>query len=179
MACYNLNVHRLAHRKGWQISFTSRWTFSWGPAWDWKGSTYVEAQHGAAKGQPKVNGGDMTGVCWAPRAAHLDRRLHCTSLPQLGAHVACQNQPARWTFSWGPAWEGSMYMEAQHRAAIGQPKVNGGHVTGACWTPGAVQRDRRLHRMSLLFRIARAERSQCRHCLALGSWGYGKLGRVG
>jgi hypothetical protein len=28
-------------------------------------------------------------------------------------------------------------------------------------------------------RIVRAERSQCRLCLALGSWGYGKLERVG
>jgi hypothetical protein len=27
---------------------------------------------------------------------------------------------------------GSTYVEAQHRAANGQPKVNGGHVTGAC-----------------------------------------------
>ncbi len=32
---------------------------------------------------------------------------------------------------------------------------------------------------SFLCRIVRAERSQCRHCLALGSWGYGKLERVG
>ncbi len=27
---------------------------------------------------------------------------------------------------------GSTYMEAQHRAANGQPKANGGHATGAC-----------------------------------------------
>ncbi len=27
---------------------------------------------------------------------------------------------------------GSTYVEAQHRAANGQPKVNGGHATGAC-----------------------------------------------
>ncbi len=31
----------------------------------------------------------------------------------------------------------------------------------------------------LLFRTARAERSQCRRCQALGSWGYGKLERAG
>jgi hypothetical protein len=30
-----------------------------------------------------------------------------------------------------------------------------------------------------MFRIARAEWSQCRRCQALGSWGSGKLERVG
>jgi hypothetical protein len=33
-------------------------------------------------------------------------------------------------------------------------------------------------RVVYLFRIARAEWSQCRHRLALGSWGYGKLERM-
>jgi hypothetical protein len=33
--------------------------------------------------------------------------------------------------------------------------------------------------MLLLFRIARADWSQGRRCQALGSWGSGKLGRVG
>jgi hypothetical protein len=31
----------------------------------------------------------------------------------------------------------------------------------------------------LLFRIVRAERSQCRRCQALGSWGSGNLEGVG
>ncbi len=39
--------------------------------------TYMEAQHRVADGQPKVNGGHATGACWAPRAVHRDRRLHC------------------------------------------------------------------------------------------------------
>ncbi len=38
-----------------QIYFIARWTLRWGPAWDWKGSTYVEAQHQTANGRPKVN----------------------------------------------------------------------------------------------------------------------------
>jgi hypothetical protein len=41
----------------------TRWTPRWGPAWDWKGSTYMEAQHWAANGRPKVKGGHMTGAC--------------------------------------------------------------------------------------------------------------------
>ncbi len=43
---------------------------SLGPAWDWKGRTYMKAQHRATNGWPKVNGGHATGACWAPRAAH-------------------------------------------------------------------------------------------------------------
>ncbi len=39
----------------------------------------------------------------------------------------------------------STYMGAQHRAGNGQPKVNGGHATGACWAPRAVHRDICLH----------------------------------
>ncbi len=40
---------------GQENYFMARWTFRWEPAWDWKGSTYVEAQHWAANGQLKVN----------------------------------------------------------------------------------------------------------------------------
>ncbi len=29
---------------GWQLYLIAHWTLCWGPAWDWKGSTYVEAQ---------------------------------------------------------------------------------------------------------------------------------------
>ncbi len=39
------------------------WTFSWGPAWDWKGSTYMETRHQAANGWLKVNVSHKTGVC--------------------------------------------------------------------------------------------------------------------
>ncbi len=48
----------------------------------WKRSTYVGAQHRAGNGRPKVNGGHATGACWAPRAVHRDRCLHCMLLPQ-------------------------------------------------------------------------------------------------
>ncbi len=51
---------------------------SWGPAWDWKGSTYMETRHQAANGWPKVNVSHKTGVCWAPWAVHRYRWLHCT-----------------------------------------------------------------------------------------------------
>jgi hypothetical protein len=43
--------------------FIARYTLRWGSAWDCKGSAYVEAQHRAANGQPKVNGGHATGAC--------------------------------------------------------------------------------------------------------------------
>ncbi len=38
----------------------AHWTFCWGSAWDWKGRMYVEAQHRAANGRPKVNWGHTT-----------------------------------------------------------------------------------------------------------------------
>jgi hypothetical protein len=55
----------------------------------------------------------------SPTAVHRDRELlHGTLDPSLGAYVGLDG--------------GSMYLEAQHRAANGQPKVNEGHATGAC-----------------------------------------------
>ncbi len=69
--------------------FIARWTFCWGPTWDWKRSTYgyVEAQHQVANARLKVHGDHVTGGCWAPRAVHRDRWLHRTLLSQLGAHM--------------------------------------------------------------------------------------------
>jgi hypothetical protein len=80
-----MGASRLEHSEphgcspGWLSSFTARWTFSWGLAWDYKGSKYMKAQHWA--------GGHATGACWAPRAVHRDRWLHRRLLPQLGAYV--------------------------------------------------------------------------------------------
>jgi hypothetical protein len=59
-----------------------------------RGSTYVEAQHRAANGQPKVNRGHVTGACWAPRAVHWDRWIHC---------ACCFNRGPTWTPSRPPA----------------------------------------------------------------------------
>jgi len=38
---------------GWQLYLTARWTFGWGPLWDWKGSMY------------NVHGGSTPGRQWA------------------------------------------------------------------------------------------------------------------
>jgi hypothetical protein len=57
----------------------------WGPMWDWKRSTYVEAQHRAGNRWPKVNRGHATGAWWAPWAVYRDRCLHCTCC--LNHHV--------------------------------------------------------------------------------------------
>jgi hypothetical protein len=66
---------------GWQLYLTACWTFGRGGRVGLEGEvwrTYMEARHGAANGRPKVNGGHVTGACWAPRAVHRDRRIHCT-----------------------------------------------------------------------------------------------------
>ncbi len=68
---------------GWQLSWLHAGrSCCWRPTWDWKRSMYVEAQHWAGNGWPKVNGGHATGACWAPWAVQRDRCLHCTLLPQ-------------------------------------------------------------------------------------------------
>jgi hypothetical protein len=46
---------------------------------------------------------------------------------------------------------------------------------GAVWDPSRISADLGKG----VFRIARADRSQGRHCQALGSWGSGKLERAG
>jgi hypothetical protein len=77
---------------GWQLSWLHAGrSCCWGPMWDWKRSTYMEAQHRASNGQPKVNGDHVTGAYWAPWAVHRDRCLHYTLLPQLpcGRHRGC------------------------------------------------------------------------------------------
>jgi hypothetical protein len=55
----------------------------------------------------------------SPTAVHREGSLYCA---------------ARWILGWGPAWAcwWDTYMETRHRAADGQPKINGGHATGAC-----------------------------------------------
>jgi hypothetical protein len=55
----------------------------------------MEAQHRAADGQPKVNGGHATGACWAPQAVHRDRRLHCTCYFNRGPKWTPSRPPAR------------------------------------------------------------------------------------
>ncbi len=59
------------------------------------GGTYVETQHRAADGQQKVNGGHATGACWAPRAVHRDRWLHCTCYFNPGPTWMPSRPPAR------------------------------------------------------------------------------------
>jgi hypothetical protein len=56
----------------------------------------------------------------SPTAVHRDKRT--------------TSRVARWTLRWGLCGTGTggTYVEAQRRAADGQPKVNGGHATGAC-----------------------------------------------
>ncbi len=61
----------------------------------------MEAQHRAANGRPKVNGGHVTGACWAPRAVHRDRWLHC----------AC-------CFNRGPMWTPSRPLERQNHTGF-------------------------------------------------------------
>ncbi len=55
----------------------------------------------------------------SPMAVHRDKR---TTSRHAGTFVGGLRGTGR----------GSTYMEAQQRAANGQPKVNGGHATGAC-----------------------------------------------
>jgi hypothetical protein len=89
---------------GWKFSLTALWTFSWGTTWDWKGSTYMEAQCWAANWQLKVNRGHATGACWTPQAVHRERWLHHISLPQPGTNVdaieAASMPESSWFFSW-------------------------------------------------------------------------------
>jgi hypothetical protein len=72
-----------------------------------RGSTYVEAQHRAADGQLKVNGGHATGACWAPWAVHRDRWLHC----------ACY-------FNHGPTWTPSRPPARQNHTGFGVAVLN-------------------------------------------------------
>ncbi len=72
-----------------------------------RGDTYVEAQHRAANGQPKANGGHATGACWAPRAVHRDRWLHC----------ACY-------FNRGPTWTPSRPPARQNHSGFGVAVLN-------------------------------------------------------
>ncbi len=82
---------------------------------------------------PKVNGGLTIGACEPHSPTGMAALPHCTLDLWLGARVGLE----------GEVWR--TYIEAWHRDANGQPKVNGGHVTGACWAPRAVHRDRRIH----------------------------------
>ncbi len=93
------------HRDKRTTSWLACWTLHWGPTWDWErwhvrgGST--------PNGQPKVNGGHATGACWAPRAVHRDRRLHC----------ACY-------FNRGPTWTASRPPTRQSHSGFGVAVLN-------------------------------------------------------
>jgi hypothetical protein len=95
-------VHRDKRTTSWHAG-----PFAGGLCGTGRGSTYVEAQHRAANGQPKVNGGHATGVCWAPRALHWDRRLHC----------ACY-------FNRGPTWKPSRPPARQNHTGFGVAVLN-------------------------------------------------------
>jgi hypothetical protein len=86
---------------GQENFFMACWTLCWGPTWDW------QAQHGAANGQPKVNGGHTTGACGAPRAVHRDRWLHW----------ACY-------FNRGPTWTPSGPPACQNHTGFGVAVLN-------------------------------------------------------
>jgi hypothetical protein len=58
---------------GWQISFIACWTFSWGPTWDRKGCTYMEAKHLAADWATESELGLCDRSVLSLMAIHQDR----------------------------------------------------------------------------------------------------------
>ncbi len=97
----------------WWVWRRRGWSW-WERRWAFRGDTYMETRHRAADVRPKVNGGHGTGACWAPRAVHRDRQLHCACrlyCDPRGRHQHCPS-PNQWVMAW---WYWTVLQELKNR----------------------------------------------------------------
>ncbi len=113
----------------------------------------LEARNRAANGSRKWMGAPTTGVC-EPHGGSPGWQLlpRCTLDLWLVARVGLWGEHVHGHLTPGRGW----------------PKVNGGHATGACWAPRAVNWDRRLHCMCHLYCDPRGRHQGCQHAKPSG-----------